>query len=417
MIVQYDREVQRYPIKIWTGDLEAIEPGCLEQAVNLSNLPFIHKHVALMPDTHQGYGMPIGGVIACEKAIIPNAVGVDIGCGMSFVQTNIPARLLTEIETPNGILGKAVAANIMRNVPIGFERHDKMQSSGALDSFEYSDSDEQRSRHLKLYEGCFPNAYYQLGTLGGGNHFIELQEDEEGNIGIMLHSGSRNLGKQICDHFNRVARTLNERWFSVVPTSHELAFLPTESPEGVDYIAWMNLALDFARENRDRMMVVVQDILFDMIGRYVGTGYPGNKTGLAVNCHHNYATMENHFGKNVWVHRKGAIRAREGEVGIVPGAMGSYSYVIRGKENPESFHSCSHGAGRRCSRSAAKKEFSVEYVITSLKQDGVIIGKQNKSNVAEEFKGAYKDIDEVVNQEMDLLEPIKKLKTVVVVKG
>lgn len=411
MYTIYDENTHRHPIKVWLGKEDVIEEECLNQAANLSNLPFIHKWVALMPDTHTGKGMPIGGVIATDGVIIPNAVGVDIGCGMAYIQTNIEAASLKNINTPNGSLIQGIISDILRNIPVGFKHHKQKQASATIDEA-LSTIDKYAFAEALIPE--ITAGYHQVGTLGGGNHFIELQEDEDGLAAIMLHSGSRHLGHQVCRFFHNIARENNKKWFSQVPDEHQLAFLPVDSEEGQAYVHWMKLALSFAEENRNRMLNDVMAIMDKWLVRFGGR--QPEYSGL-VNCHHNYAEIENHYGKNVWVHRKGAIRARENEVGIIPGAMGSYSYLVTGKGNKESFLSCSHGAGRLMSRTKAKQSFSVEEVITDLKNCGVILGKSNKNDVAEESRYSYKDIDAVINNELDLITPIKKLRTIGVVKG
>lgn len=411
MFVLYDRASQRYPIKVWLENKEQIDDSCLEQAMNLANLPFIHKWVSLMPDTHTGMGMPIGGVIATDGVVIPNAVGVDIGCGMAFIETNIPAELLKNTETPNGKLIKPVIGDILRNIPVGFAHHQNRQECRALD--QAVNNPEKLDFAVELLPEL-QNGYFQVGTLGGGNHFIEIQEDEEGKVCIMLHSGSRNFGLKICTYFNKLAKELNHKWQSAVPEEYGLAFLPTDTVEGKSYIEWMNLALCFAYENREQMLLRVIDIVEKWVGKYSGEKVEFTNQ---INCHHNYAAIENHYGKNVWVHRKGAIRARENDLGIVPGAMGSYSYIVQGLGNPESFHSCSHGAGRRLSRTKARAEYPVDKVMCDLKDCNVVLGKHKKDDVAEESRFAYKDIDFVINNELDLVKPFKKLKTIGVVKG
>ena len=411
MFVVDEREKNQKPIKIWLEQKEDIEPACLEQANNLSNLPFIHKWVALMSDTHMGKGMPIGGVIATDGVIIPHAVGSDIGCGMIFVETNIKADLLKETETGSGSLLQAIIGAVQRNVPIGGVHHKKMQPSKVL-----TKAMNQIEKYMKA-PTLLPqveDAFYQMGTLGGGNHFIEFQEDEEGMLCIMIHTGSRHLGSQIGDYFHQVARDLNRKWHSIVPDSYGLAFLPVMSDEGRLYINYMNLALDFAEENRETILSRVIEATARFVGKYSEEELIfANK----LNVHHNYAAMELHYGRNIWVHRKGAISARLGERGIIPGAMGSYSYIVEGKGNEESFMSCSHGAGRVYSRTKAKQIYSVEQVMCDLKEQNVILGKQNKKDVAEECRFAYKDIDTVINNQLDLIIPIKKLKTIGVIKG
>lgn len=411
MYVIYDKEQNRHPIKVWLQATDCLEEGCLQQAVNLSNLPFIHKWVALMPDTHMGKGMPIGGVIAADGVVIPNAVGVDIGCGMAYIQTNVAADLLKHTNTANGSMLQGIIGDILRNIPVGFKHHKQRQASRVIDE---ALANQDRYTYAAKLLPEIESGYYQVGTLGGGNHFIELQEDENGLTGIMLHSGSRHLGHQICRFFHNEAKEHNKKWFASVPPEYQLAFLPVDSREGAAYIGWMQLALAFAQENREQMLAAVTAIVDKWVSRFTGSR---PEYANYINCHHNYAALENHYGKNVWVHRKGAIRARTGDTGIVPGAMGSFSYLVEGHGNAESFHSCSHGAGRLMSRTQAKGTFPVEAVMTDLKSCGVVLGKNNKADVAEESRFAYKDIDTVIANELDLMTPVKKLRTIGVVKG
>lgn len=399
------------PIKIWQAGMENIDENCLAQAENLSRLPFIHKWVALMPDTHAGKGMPIGGVIACDGVVIPNAVGVDIGCGMAFVETDIPVKLLRETVTGSGTLVQAICGDILRNIPTGFAHYKTVQPSEVLDRAKAQGDKYEFDKELlpQIDEG-----YFQIGTLGGGNHFIELQEDENGMCCIMLHSGSRHFGNIVGQYFNKIARALNEKWFSSVPAEWNLPFLPVDTNEGRRYLEWMQLSMDFAYENRAVMLSKIKEIFTKYVFKYCGIE---PRYSCEINCHHNYAAIENHYGKNVYVHRKGAIRAREGELAIIPGAMGSFSYIVRGKGLPESFMSSSHGAGRLYSRTAAMKEFSCEKVMCDLKEQNVVLSKFNKADVAEESRFAYKDIDQVMANQSDMVELVKKLFTVGVVKG
>lgn len=400
-----------YPIKIWLEKEQDLEESCLEQALHLAQLPFLHKWVCLMPDTHTGMGMPIGGVIAAKGVVIPNAVGVDIGCGMAYVKTSIPVKALKETMTGSGNLVQGIVGDILRNIPVGFAHHKTPMPCYTLD---------RAMEELSLYEadsellGQLEAGYFQVGTLGGGNHFIELQEDEEGFLSVMLHSGSRHFGKSVCDYFHQKAREQNCRWYSQVPDEYRLAFLPVDTPEGRQYLNWMNLSMDFARENREKLILAVKAVLEKWIGRYTDLVL---KYEEEINCHHNYAALENHFGENVWVHRKGAVRARKGELTVIPGAMGSYSYVVRGLGNSESFCTSSHGAGRAYSRRGAMEAFSCEEVMVDLKNQGVILGKKNKKDVAEESRFAYKDIDRVMENQKDLVEPVRRLRTIGVVKG
>ena len=411
MFVQYNKNSQKFPIKIWCENAESIDENCMEQAMHLANLPFIYKWVALMPDTHMGKGMPIGAVIACNDVVIPNAVGVDIGCGMGFIQTNIPVKLLKETVTGSGNLVKVIVGNIQRTIPLGVAHYKKPQESAVLS--EAKKEMEKYSSESELISEI-DEGFFQVGTLGGGNHFIEIQEDENGLACIMLHSGSRHFGNIIGQHFNKIARELNRKYWSDVPESYNLPFLPVDTTEGKSYLNYMNLAMNFAFENRAVMLRKVKDIFSENVQKFAGVT---TEFSNEINCHHNYASLENHFDKDVWVHRKGAVRVSEGELSIIPGAMGSFSYIVKGKGNPESFMSSSHGAGRKLSRTKAVETFSVETVMTDLKKQDVVLGKNNKSDVAEESRFAYKDIDVVMENQKDLVEPVKKLFTVGVVKG
>ncbi|MBB6216242.1 tRNA-splicing ligase RtcB [Anaerosolibacter carboniphilus] len=409
MFILYDQEKQKFPVKIWLENISQLDEGCIEQAINLSNLPFLHQWVVLMPDTHQGFGMPIGGVIAAIDTIIPNAVGKDIGCGMAYMDTNIRKSELSENEY------KHLVGQIMRNIPTGFEKHSKLQESEEFLNFhemvrEGSEfANNQKNKHPELWKRCFPNAFQQIGTLGSGNHFIEIQEDENELLGIMVHSGSRNMGSQIADYFDHLAKNMNKQERSNVPASYDLAYLSVKDETGQDYIQWMNMALTFAMYNRKRMM--------DIIKMEMKKKLPHIQFLNEVNAHHNYAAKERHYGKEVWVHRKGAICVSKGMLGIIPGAMGSYSYIVEGLGNAESFDSCSHGAGRVLSRNKAKERYSVEDTLLDLMKNHVILGKNNKKDVSEESRKAYKDIDFVISQELDIVRPIKKLKTICVIKG
>ncbi|MGN0606026.1 MAG: RtcB family protein [Oscillospiraceae bacterium] len=400
----------KFPIKIW-AEKDTIEESCIEQAEHIAQLPFTYKWAALMPDTHTGKGMPIGGVIACDGAVIPNAVGVDIGCGMAFARTDIPVSVLRETITGSGTLLQAIVGDILRNIPTGFAHYKTKQNSAVLDKAkeEFSKYENDPELAANISDG-----YFQVGTLGGGNHFIELQEDENGFCTIMLHSGSRNFGYRVCEYFNCIAAELNEKWHSSVPAEWRLPFLPADSAEGRRYLDWMQLSMDFAYENRNAMLEKVKGILGKYLLKYTGTEVHFSDE---INCHHNYAALENHFGRDVFVHRKGAISARDGEMGIIPGSMGSYSYIVRGKGNPDSFMSSSHGAGRLYSRTAAMQKFAVDTVINDLKANNIVLGKSKKSDVAEESRFAYKDIDKVMQNQHELTEAVGRLFTVGVVKG
>lgn len=396
----------RIPIKIWQASYNDIEQSCLDQADNLARLPFAYHHVALMPDTHSGYGMPIGGVLATKNVIIPNAVGVDIGCGIAFCQTNIPISVVHEAKTKDGQpLLKFMLAAITRNVPVGFAHHKEPQEWSGFDN----------APSTVIVQQQIDPARFQLGTLGGGNHFIEIQEDSSGNLCIMIHSGSRNFGKQICDYYNARAKTHNEKWFSSVPKEHDLAFLPIDSNDGHDYYESMKFALEFARENRRLMMERVKNLVFNLIEKY--HGHVSKAILNEVNAHHNYAAMEHHFGENVFIHRKGAIRAREGDPGIIPGSMEAPSYIVEGLGNPDSFHSASHGAGRRMSRARARKTYKVNDFIEGLNKKGIVLQTPDKAKVIDECGEAYKKIDDVIEQEKDLVKVTERVTQIGVIKG
>lgn len=410
MFVMENKEYE-VPIKVWLSGQDKMQEKCIEQAENLARLPFLHKWVCLMPDTHAGAGMPIGGVIAAKDAVIPNAVGTDIGCGMVFAATDIPVSEIKDIQTGNGTMIQSLIGDLMRSIPVGREKFKKIKESQVIDD---------AKKDLTKYESApellplLDEAYFQIGTLGGGNHFIELQEDQDGKLCLMLHSGSRNLGVEICRYFRELAESNAKKWGSTVPEDVCLAYLPTDTAEGQSYLAWMNLAVDYAFENRARMLAVAKETVKTKIEKF----YDAKVTfSDELNCVHNYASLEHHYGADVWVHRKGAIRIREGELAVIPGAMGSYSYVVEGKGNPESFDTASHGAGRNYSRTAAVETFSVQDVIVDLKEQGIILGKRKKTDVAEECRFAYKDIDEVMAQQTDMVTPVRKLKTVGVIKG
>lgn len=299
-VISNDRFDTRVPVRVWLESEEKIEKGCLEQAIHLAKLPFVHRWVCLMPDTHQGKGMPIGGVIGTRGVIIPNAVGSDIGCGMIFAPMNVKLAQIQGIATGNGSLIQLLVGDILRNIPVGVNRYKTPQESRVLDEAkEQMEQYEANPELLSLIE----DGYYQTGTLGGGNHFIELQVDEEGYLGLMIHSGSRHMGKEICDVFHKKARDLNEKWYSQVPDEYRLAFLPVDTEEGGQYIRWMNLALRYAYENRERMMDRVMELVAKQIKKHAGVDA---EFGEVINCHHNYAAIEHHYGENLWVHRKGA---------------------------------------------------------------------------------------------------------------
>lgn len=388
MIVLFDKKIQRIPLKIWLTDVKQIERDALEQAINLTRLHFSFRQVALMPDVHVGYGMPIGGVLAAEETIIPYAVGMDIGCGMHAVKTPFQADEFAATRL------KKAMAQICSATPQGFNWHKSAQKADVLD---------RMPTQLPLFQQEEKRARKQLGTLGGGNHFIELQKDGENNLWVMIHSGSRNIGKQTAEHFHKKAKELCRKQRVDLPTS-ELSFLPIDTQEGQDYLVAMNWCLAFARENRSRMMEVILDII--------------ESPALdRIDIHHNYAALEKHFDSKVWIHRKGATRAGDKERGVIPGSMGSPSYIVVGRGNTESFLSCSHGAGRRMGRREARRKIRIDEVLRDMKQRGIEISSENLRELPEEAAQAYKNIDQVMKQQADLVEIQIKLTPLGVIKG
>lgn len=377
---------ERLPIKLWLDD---IEEGAFDQAKNLANLPFAFKHIAIMPNSHQGYGMPIGGVLATENAIIPNAVGVDIGCGMCSLKTD-------RHEMDREKLKKIMS--IIRNtVPVGFNHHNQKQDEQWMPEL---------NGKLAIVEQEYESALSQVGTLGGGNHFIEIQKGSGGYIWIMIHSGSRNIGYTVAKHYNQKAKKLNEKWKSNVPK--DLAFFPADTEEFPDYINEMNYCIEFALNNRKLMMERVKGAFREVLGQVNFSDF--------INKPHNFAARENHFGKNVIVHRKGATRARKDEWGMIPGSQGTNSYIIKGKGNKESFESCSHGAGRVMSRNQAKRTLSVEEQSKPLEERGILHAIRHKSDL-DEAPGSYKDIKKVMDLQQDLVDIVIELEPLAVVKG
>jgi tRNA-splicing ligase RtcB (3'-phosphate/5'-hydroxy nucleic acid ligase) len=385
---------EKIPIKLW---LEDIEDGALEQTKNLANLPFAFKHVAIMPDAHQGYGMPIGGVLATKGVVIPNAVGVDIGCGMCAVRTS-----LTEISKDDL---KRIMSLIRELIPLGFDHHKEQQHHDYMPMVSLEALVEE---DFPVVSEQYTSALYQVGTLGGGNHFIEMQKGSDGFIWIMIHSGSRNLGKTVADHYNKIAVRLNERWFSSVEKSKELAFLPIQSYEAKTYLREMSYCVEFALCNRELMM--------NRIKACIKSIFPNIVFEPMLNIAHNYANWEHHFGTDVLVHRKGATSARLGEMGIIPGSQGTHSYIVIGLGNTESFMSCSHGAGRKMGRKQAMRELSLEGEIKKLDDLGIIHAIRTQTDL-DEAAGAYKDIDIVMKNQNDLVEVVVELTPLAVIKG
>ena len=395
MPVRQELTEGRVPVRVYTDQVEA---AARAQLVNISRLPIVHHHVAAMPDVHLGIGATVGSVIPTLKAIIPAAVGVDIGCGMMAARLSLSQHDLDEKAL------KAVFNQISRDVPVGFEAH-RQPLARTAKPFErglqriLEKHPEIRKRKKNL------NWAHQIGSLGGGNHFIEVCLDEAGAVWAMLHSGSRGTGNAIGTYFIGLAKKDAQRNNVHLPDA-DLAYFPEGAQHFDDYVEAVSWAQDYARANREAMMQLVLDAMRRHLPAF-------SVTGQAVNCHHNYVERETHYGESVWLTRKGAIRARKGELGIIPGSMGTRSYIVRGKGAAESFDSCAHGAGRRMSRHAAQKQFTVNNLIEQTQ--GVICRKDH--GVIDEIPGAYKDIDEVMANQTDLVEVVHTLKQVLCVKG
>ena len=381
------------PVKIWTND---VEESAMQQIKNLTTLPFLYHHLAIMPDVHAGMGMPIGGVLASVDAVIPNAVGVDIGCGMCAVKTNTKV-----YDIPKTVLRNKIMTGIRKRIPLGMDHHEKAQNECYLpQGHDISKLHVVRARQHSIT--------HEIGTLGGGNHFIELQRDEWDNLWIMIHSGSRNLGKQVGDYYNKVAATLNKRWYSGVDYNMKLSFLPLKTEEFRNYWAEMQYCVDFALCNRKLMMKRIQEVITDVV--------PNITFDPMINIAHNYAVWERHYGMSVIVHRKGATLAQKGTIGIIPGSQGTASYIVEGLGNPESFCSCSHGAGRVMSRTAAIKNLDMGKEVGRLNSLGIIHAIRNQNDM-QEASSAYKDIDVVMANQKDLVEIKTKLLPIAVIKG
>lgn len=378
----------RVPVKMW---LDFCEDGAVNQAVHLSELPFVHKHVALMPDAHQGYGVPIGCVFGAVDVVIPNAVGVDIGCGMLAHKYDIgPAQVdkntLTQLVTW-----------IQQDIPVGFNHHDKAQNM---------------PYHLETCPGPvtqeqFARARKQLGTLGGGNHFIEIQKDEDDFVWLMIHSGSRNVGKQVADFYNKKAKELNKQWGVTTPPQYQLAHMPITDINGNMYLREMEWCVEFAYQNRKHMAEAVDAMVLSLFGA---------TPVMSLNIAHNYASHETHWGRKLVVHRKGATQAKKMHLGIIPGSQGTSSYIVRGLGNADSFQSCSHGAGRRMSRSKARQVLSLEEEQHYMDHHDIVHNLRSAKQL-DEAPSAYKDIDEVMELQKDLVEVVHKLTPMAVVKA
>ena len=386
------------PVKIFTNDIDS---DSIEQLKKMAQLQFIYSHIAVMPDVHVGKGATVGSVIPTQHAIIPAAVGVDIGCGMNAVRLNLKASQLPDNLAP-------LRHAIERKVPVGFELHKqiKAKASSIIPLEKRLQPIIQKHpglvRMLRKFDATWQK---QLGTLGGGNHFIELCLDENQDVWIMLHSGSRGLGNVIGTYFIELAKKEAQHRFGHVPDK-DLSYFAEGSASFNDYVEAVEWAQNYAFENRREMMRLILEAIRPLLP-------PFQMTKEAINCHHNYVSRENHFGKDLLITRKGAIRAGHDELGIIPGSMGARSYIVKGKANPESFCSCSHGAGRKMSRNKAKLLFSQDDLI----QQTQGIECRKDAGVIDEIPSAYKDIDQVMANQSDLIEIVHTLKQILCIKG
>lgn len=432
-------EGSRKPLFSWCPE---VEQGAMDQITLISKLPYV-EHCSLMPDAHFGMQMPIGGVVATNGIVVPNFVGVDIGCGMIAVKTS-----LTKDQFLDEAMKVRLHHSVCRGVPMGFSHNTVVRMNTLKNKLQQKvDYIFEKSKvhdSLKVLPDAEKAFWEQLGTLGGGNHFMEISYDEEGFIWIVIHSGSRNIGKKVGDYFNQLAKDQNSIWYSLVapafpelPTHfansleveqygnaiakyqkdleqmREIPFLPVNTPEGKAYLEWMDFALRFAYLNRAVMMSEVKGS--------IQHEFPNVDWEPEINIHHNYAAIENHFGKNVWVHRKGATSAKVGEIGVIPGSMGTATYITRGLGNPNSLMSCSHGAGRRKGRKAFNVEANTPEMMEAIKKsmEGIVhtkFGKETNKKGKEtgmldvsEAPQAYKDIEDVMANQVDLVKPIFKL--------
>jgi len=402
------------PIFSWCPE---IEPGALEQIKNIASLPFV-EHISVMPDCHQGAAGPIGGVVATRGVIVPNLIGVDVGCGVAAFRTNLT---LSDIQGKEEILHHAIE----RSIPMGFSHNTDKRRTEMRQKY-----GEKIDYCWKKYlEDSYPTIavlddfFSQMGTLGGGNHFCELQvDDSQGFIWVMVHSGSRNIGKKVCDHFNKIAEALNKQWHS----NTSIPFLPADTDEGRAYIGWMNMCLNFAFYNR---MAMLEEIERNMLHYFPNMKINTKEIGLSVdkiiNIHHNYAALENHFGHNFWVHRKGATLASEKTVGIIPGSMGTFSYIVRGLGEKNSLNSCSHGSGRRMGRNVFNQAYNTPEKMKEIENsmEGITHTKFGRATSRKgkdlgmldvsEAPQAYKDIEDVIANEADLIRPLFKLRPII----
>ena len=376
---------------------EQIEDSAMQQIENLSRMPFIFKHVAVMPDCHFGMGATVGSVIPTNRAIIPAAVGVDIGCGMIAVKTP-----LTRDDLPEDL--SDIRKAIEHQVPLSAGHYNRSIKKTAKPRIEQLEAKAAELDRLDFYDKLDKNWRKQLGSLGSGNHFIEVVLDEEGYAWAFLHSGSRGVGNRIATHHIKIAKALMEKWYIHLPDA-DLAYLVEDTPEFEDYMKDLDWAQEFALLNREEMMERIIRLLQYRCGDF--------EPVETIQCHHNFTQREHHFGRNILVSRKGAIEAREGQLGLIPGSMGTRSYVVRGKGNAASFSTAPHGAGRRLSRNKARNAFTME----DFDRDMVGIEVNRSEAFLDELPGAYKDIDLVMEQSADLVEILHTFRQIVNVKG
>jgi len=397
----FKTEDMRVPVKSWAIVMDDMTR---KQVVNAAMCPAVFHHVALMPDAHGGYGVPIGSVVALKNAVSCSMVGVDIGCGMRAVKT---AAESLDIEAVKKIIG-----GLREVIPVGFNHHSEKQSN------DYMPSPSLPQWKMPIVGVQYEAARRQIGTLGSGNHFFEIQLGDDGRIWLMVHSGSRNVGYKVAKYYAKWANDLNERWYTDAGeiggkwypsrlVKNELAILPIGSKGAEQYLAEMTFCLQFARANRAVMMERAARVFTKVTGYKV-------PFDTVIDVHHNYAAIENHFGQNVWVHRKGAILAREGTVGIIPGSQGTKSYIVKGKGNPDSFCSCAHGAGRKMGRKQAKRELNL--ADEQAKMEGIVHSVRNVGDL-DEAPGSYKDISQVMAAQQDLVEIVVELTPLGVLKG
>lgn len=387
---------------VWTskpGLPGGVDSNTLDQGRKLSQLPIVQHPVALMPDAHLGKGTCVGAVIATDAAIVPAAVGVDIGCGMIAVETRF-----TTAQLPDNL--KELRERIERRVPTGFHGNNVISNRAKR----FLDGGYGPGRTMRSDQKLLNKAAYQLGSLGGGNHFIEICLDERDRVWTVLHSGSRYIGKTLAEKHISKAKELNHLWRIKLPDP-DLAYLVSKTPEFDAYIDDLLMCQGYALENREEMMDrVITQLSYTFFGE---GGHERDIEVSRINCHHNFSALENHHGRNVWVTRKGAIRARKGDLGVIPGSMGTKSYIVEGLGNPASYNSCSHGAGRSMSRSAAKKLFTME----DFDREMSGVECRRTTSLIDELPSAYKDIDSVMEDQKDLVKIVHTLKQVVSVKG